>query len=80
MDFGKYNFAHEAALDYKIMLEFASTLKQVDREIILMYLYGEKQSFIAQVLGLTESNVSSKINRLKQTIQDHMNKGISHEE
>jgi DNA-directed RNA polymerase specialized sigma24 family protein len=72
-------FTYEAMVDYKIMIEFASTFKRIDREIIFMYLLGEKQSFIAEVLGLSETNVSSKLNRLKHTIETHMNKGMPDE-
>lgn len=74
-----YEFKYEAMFDYKIMIEFASTFKRIDREIIFMYLLGGKHNFIAEVLGLTETNISSKLNRLKKKIETHMNKGMSDE-
>jgi RNA polymerase sigma-70 factor (ECF subfamily) len=76
IDLAGVSFSYEAMVDFRIMVEFASKFKRIDREIIYMYLIGEKQSFIAQVLGLTETNVSSKLNRLRKAIETHMNKGM----
>jgi hypothetical protein len=74
-----YEFTYEAMVDYKIMIDFASTFQRVDREIIFMFLLGEKQSLIADVIGISETNVSSKLNRLKIAIEVHMNKEMPNE-
>jgi len=76
LDLTGYDFSFEAVIDYNIMVEFASTFQRIDREIIYLYLLGEKQDVIAEVLGLSTTNVSSKLNRLKQTIEKHMNRGM----
>lgn len=76
LDLTGYDFSFEAVIDYNIMVEFASAFKRIDREVIYLYLLGEKQDAIAEVLGLSTTNVSSKLNRLKQTIDKHMNKGM----
>ncbi|XQA67878.1 RNA polymerase sigma factor [Xanthomonas sacchari] len=42
----------------------------LDRALLLLYLEDRPQREIAQILGITESNVSTKIGRLKQRIRD----------
>lgn len=66
----------ERKIDFKIMLEFVSTFKAIDREMMYLYFIGENQNEIATILGLSVSNVSTKLGRLKKIIQDHLNKGL----
>ncbi|MCI2245098.1 sigma-70 family RNA polymerase sigma factor [Xanthomonas sp. PPL568] len=40
------------------------------RALLLLYLEDRPQREIAQILGITESNVSTNIGRLKQRIRD----------
>ena len=42
----------------------------LDRALLLLYLDERSHREIADVLGLTETNVSTKISRLKQRIRD----------
>ena len=42
----------------------------LDRALLLLYLEERPQREIADILGITESNVSTKIGRLKQRIRD----------
>ncbi len=65
----------EKKIDFKIMVEYASTFRPIDRELIYLYLIGETQNDIANILGLTVANVSTKILRLKKRITIYMNKG-----
>jgi RNA polymerase sigma-70 factor (ECF subfamily) len=41
----------------------------LDRALLLLYLEDRSQREIAEVLGITQTNVSTKINRLKQKIR-----------
>ena len=45
-------------------------LKSIDRAIILLYLEGHSQQEIADLLGLTLSNVGTKFSRIKQKIKE----------
>ena len=72
-----YDPSVESKIDFKIMVEFASNFKPVDRELIYLYLIGESQIEIASILGISVDNVSTKISRLKKKIQIYMNKGAS---
>lgn len=44
-------------------------LKEVDRALILLYLDGYLYPEIGQVLGLSESNVATKLSRIKQQLK-----------
>jgi RNA polymerase sigma-70 factor (ECF subfamily) len=53
-------------------------LPPVDRSLILLHLDGVSYAGMAEIHGLTESNVGVRLNRLKQRLTDSM-EGISHE-
>jgi RNA polymerase sigma factor (sigma-70 family) len=44
----------------------------MDRALLLLWLDERSQREIAEVLGITESNVSTKLNRLKQRIREQL--------
>ena len=43
--------------------------KPLDRALLLLYLEDKSQREIAEVLGITQTNVSTKISRLKQKMR-----------
>jgi RNA polymerase sigma factor (sigma-70 family) len=53
-------------------------LPPLDRSLLLLYLDGLGYAAMAEIHGLTESNVGVRLNRLKQKLSDAM-KEISHE-
>lgn len=53
-------------------------LPPVDRSLILLHLDGVSYAGMAEIHGLTESNVGVRLNRLKQKLTDAMQE-ISHE-
>lgn len=53
-------------------------LPPVDRSLILLHLDGVSYADMAEIHGLTESNVGVRLNRLKQRLTDAMEE-ISHE-
>lgn len=44
-------------------------LHELDRALILLYLEGHDQETIAAILGLSATNVATKVNRIKQRLQ-----------
>jgi len=48
---------------------FIRALKEIDRAIMLLFLEGSSQTEIADILGLTPTNISTKILRIKQQLQ-----------
>jgi len=57
----------QAAIDQ--LYRFIKELKEIDRAVILLYLEGNNQQEIAEVLGLTATNVSTKVSRIKQQLK-----------
>jgi len=49
--------------------ELLRRLDELDRALILLYLDGHRYDAIADILGLTETNVGTKINRIKQRLR-----------
>jgi RNA polymerase sigma factor (sigma-70 family) len=50
--------------------QFISELKELDRALMILYLEEKGQKEIADILGLTESNVSTKVDRIKQKLRE----------
>mgnify|MGYP003524872481 CR=1 FL=1 len=50
--------------------EFIETLDPLNRALMLLYLEDHSYLEIAEVLGLSQTNVATKISRLKQRIRD----------
>jgi RNA polymerase sigma-70 factor (ECF subfamily) len=51
---------------------FVSSLPPLDRALVLLYLDERSQKEIAEVLGITESNVSTRIHRIKQRLREQL--------
>lgn len=48
-----------------LLQQFVKELKEMDRAIIILYLEAKNQNEIADILGLTVTNVSTKVSRIK---------------
>ena len=59
---------HEQHL--RLLQDFIARQPPLDRALLLLYLEDRPQREIAEILGTTESNVSTKIGRMKQRIRD----------
>jgi len=70
---------HDAAFDdaadadtaegLRILQRFIAMLEPLDRALLLLYLDERSTREMAEVLGISESNVTTKISRLKQRIR-----------
>jgi RNA polymerase sigma factor (sigma-70 family) len=54
------------------LLDYINRQPPLDRALLLLYLEERSQREIAEILGMTETNVSTKIGRLKQRIRNEM--------
>ncbi|TAG30316.1 MAG: sigma-70 family RNA polymerase sigma factor [Sphingobacteriia bacterium] len=70
-------FEHEDTKDstetehnYVLLQQFISELKELDKALMLLYLDGKNHKEIAEILGISESNVGTKISRLKGLLND----------
>jgi len=67
------NAADETAnrsAEVQALYEFIDGLEPLNKALILLYLDGNSYSEIADVVGITETNVATKISRLKQTMRE----------
>ena len=51
------------------LYRFIGELKELDRALILLYLDDLKYSEMANIIGITETNVATKINRIKEKLR-----------
>ena len=56
----------------RLLQGFIARQPPLERALLLLYLDERPQREIAEILGITESNVSTKIGRLKQRIRDEL--------
>ena len=63
---------HESTEHLRLLQAFIARQPPLDRALLLLYLEERPQREIADILGITESNVSTKIGRLKQRIRDEL--------
>jgi RNA polymerase sigma factor (sigma-70 family) len=52
---------------------FIDRMGSLDKALILLYLDDNKYKDIAEILGLSETNVATKINRIKKSLRDQFN-------
>ena len=61
------------------LYEQISKMRLVDRSLMLLLLDGYSYREIANFLGLSESNVGSRLSRLKKSLSDHSKQSETHE-
>lgn len=69
-------FEAQNPVDEKLSLlnTFIYELREVDKAIILLYLEDKSQNEIAQIMGLSVSNISTKIYRIKKILSEKFQK------
>jgi len=55
--------------DLRLLDGFLRRLDELDRALLLLYLDGIRHDAIAEVLGISESNVGTKLGRIKQRLR-----------
>lgn len=58
----------------QLLQGFINELKEIDKAIILLYLDDKSQSEIAEITGFTETNVGTRINRIKEKLRTKFSK------
>lgn len=69
---------NETELDYNIKLlqEFINKLNELNKALVLLYLEEKSHEEIAEILGITKTNVATKISRLKLKLKKEFQKNI----
>jgi len=63
---------HEGDERLRLLQAFIARQSPLDRAILLLYLDERSQREIGEIVGLTETNVSTKIGRLKQRLRNDL--------
>lgn len=58
----------------QLLQQFINELKELDKAIMLLYLENNKYEEIADILGISKTNVATKISRIKQQLKKRFNK------
>ena len=66
------NSEEEAQLDYhlKLLQEFIHNLNELNKALMLLYLEEKSYEEIAEILGITKTNVATKISRIKLKLKN----------
>ena len=67
---------NETELDYhiKLLQEFINNLNELNKALMLLYLEERPYDEIAEILGITKTNVATKISRLKLKLKKEFQK------
>ena len=52
-----------------LLQQFINELKELDKALMILYLEEKSYSEIAEILGITETNVATRINRIKDKLK-----------
>jgi RNA polymerase sigma factor (sigma-70 family) len=63
---------HESSEHMRLLQAFIERQPPLERALLLLYLEDRSQREIGEILGLSETNVSTKINRLKQRLRHEL--------
>ncbi|MEP7318317.1 MAG: sigma-70 family RNA polymerase sigma factor [Panacibacter sp.] len=59
------NAANETEQNIGILQQFIAELKELDKALMLLYLEEKNYKEIAEIIGISETNVATKISRIK---------------
>ena len=61
----------ESENNLRLLLQFIGELKEIDKSIMILYLDDKSYKEIAEITGISESNVATKINRIKDKLKSN---------
>ena len=59
----------QAETDYNLLQGHISTLKELDKALIILYFEEKSYSEIAEIVGISETNVATKVSRIKEKLK-----------
>lgn len=60
--------------DLRVLNEFIFQLNDINKALMILYLQEKSHAEIASILGISETNISTKINRLKIQLKEYFKK------
>ncbi len=74
----------EGIVDHAAVLEtlraLIQRLKPIDKDVFLLYLEGVEAGAIAEIVGISPSNVAQKIHRAKKFLKQQFQTGDDHDQ
>ena len=58
--------------DIRLLNQFIDELKELDRALMLLFLEGKSHKEMSTILGLSATNVATKLNRIKQKLKQRV--------
>ena len=68
----------ETENNFSLMHRFIAELKEIDRSIVILYLDNKSYKEIAEIIGLTETNVATRISRIKEILRNKFSNHQKH--
>jgi|WetSurMetagenome_2_1015567.scaffolds.fasta_scaffold110111_2 RNA polymerase sigma factor (sigma-70 family) len=65
-----FEYVPEQDENIAMLYRFIENLNELDKALILLYLDDNKYKEIAEILGISETNVATKINRIKKILKE----------
>jgi RNA polymerase sigma factor (sigma-70 family) len=69
LNYADANLTSEKEQDLSILQQFIAELKELDKAVMLLYLEEKSYKEIAEMIGITETYVATKIGRIKNTLK-----------
>ena len=69
LSFEDSDHASEIETEIGVLYQFISALKELDKALMLLYLDEKSYKEISEILGITETNVATKIGRIKNLLK-----------
>lgn len=67
------NYENSQQENISMLYRFIDEMNELDRALILLYLDDYKYQEIVDILGITETNVATKISRIKKKLKEKFN-------
>ena len=65
-----FEYVPEQDENIAMLYQFIEKLNEMDKALILLYLDDNKQKDMAEILGISETNVATKISRIKKFLKE----------
>lgn len=62
--------------DLRVLWQAIDGLDALDRALVVLYLDGQAHEAIAEVLGISQTNVGTKINRIKKRLRRDLSRAV----
>ena len=69
VDIAEDHTGGELESNVSLLQQFINELKELDKALMILYLEENTYKEIAEIVGITETNVASKINRIKEKLK-----------